>query len=398
MVRASRSVRSGVGGANSSRSTRGDRATLACISIGAMLCCAGCSTVGASVARGDRMGFNEAGSESAKEQMLLNIVRVRDGKPMYIVEIGSVISQPTFQASGSALTFHNDQHGIYGPALRSAYPVRGDDVVDPTRQTTAAGSLQYSDTPTISYHALASDELSRRVMTPIPAVVILYLSECGWSLDRLLDCCVQRINGLNNRAIGEAGATRGPEPGFTRTVQLLKQLEDTGQVAFSFEKSGGEARAVLHLPASISGLEAEMRELRERLGYPLEGALALRVTGEGARSDPDEISLQTRSILGVFQALALECGTSADRPVEKPAEATTGRTSRPGVWLRVDESFLPPSDAFVRVPYEGRWTYIPKSDFNSKRTLSLLTYLFSLRAADVAGPSGPILTVGAGGR
>jgi hypothetical protein len=343
------------------------------------------------------MGFNEAGAESAKEQMLLNIVRVRDGKPIYFVEIGSVMSQPTLQATGSVLTFNNDQHGIYGPALRAAYPVKGDDVLDPTRQTTAHGSVQYSDTPTIAYHALTADELSRRVMAPISPVVILYLSRCGWSLDRLLDCCVQRINGVSNRPLDENGATLGPQPGFSRAVTLLKRLQDAGSLSFGIDSSGGVTTAVLQLPASVLGSDAEMRELRELLKYPLNGALRLRVTGERHRSVPDEFAMETRSVLGVLHALALECSATADREAGGQAADRADRSpSRPRQWLRVGESILPPGDSFVKVLYEGRWAYIPKTDFNSKRSLALLTYLFSLRAPEVAGPAGPLLTVGAG--
>jgi len=394
-----RSVWADVGGGDGSRSTRDGRTALACVSVLAAIWAGGCNSIGGNVARGDRMGFNEAGAESAKEQMLLNIVRVRDGKPIYFVEIGSVMSQPTLQINGSALTFNNDQHGIFGPALRSAYPVTGDDVVDPTRQTTAGGSVQYSDTPTVAYHALASDELSRRVMSPISPAVVLYLSQCGWSLDRLLECCVQRINGVSNRPLDENGMRFGPQPEFTRAVALLKLLKDAGGVSFTMERSGGETTAVMNLSESIEGSESGMRELRGLLGYRIEGPLRLRVNGESARNEPDVIAIETRSVLGVLHALALECSSTVDRPGTDPANDPAGLTSpRASPWLRVRESLLPPADSFARVPYEGRWTYISKNDFNSKRTLSLLTYLFSLRAADVAGPAGPILTVGAGGR
>lgn len=39
--------------------------------------------------------------------------------------------------------------------------------------------------------------------------------------------------------------------------------------------------------------------------------------------------------------------------------------------------------------------YIPRSDFRTKRTFALLTYLFSLQTADVTG-MGPVLTVPTG--
>jgi hypothetical protein len=52
-------------------------------------------------------------------------------------------------------------------------------------------------------------------------------------------------------------------------------------------------------------------------------------------------------------------------------------------------------DAFAQVFYNGYWFYIPKSDWRSKRTFALLTYLFSLQATEAG--EGPLVTIPAGG-
>ena len=57
----------------------------------------GCSTVGPMTVTSDRFNYNVAGAKSNKEQMLLNLVRLRYGEPIYWLEIGSMLSQYTFQ-------------------------------------------------------------------------------------------------------------------------------------------------------------------------------------------------------------------------------------------------------------------------------------------------------------
>jgi hypothetical protein len=64
--------------------------------------------------------------------------------------------------------------------------------------------------------------------------------------------------------------------------------------------------------------------------------------------------------------------------------------------LRIEHSRFPHVDPFVQVYFNGYWFYISKSDWSSKRTFALLTYLFSLQAADLSGAAGPLVTVGAG--
>ena len=92
----------------------------------------GCSAIGPRSVRDDRFNYNEAGAESSKQQLLLNIIRLRYGEPLYFVEVGSMLSQFHFQAQGAMTHWQNDLHGAFGPALRAAYGVQG----DASRQTT----------------------------------------------------------------------------------------------------------------------------------------------------------------------------------------------------------------------------------------------------------------------
>lgn len=354
----------------------------------------GCSTLGPRTIRGDRFNYNESGAQSSKEQILLNIVRLRYGEPMYFLEIGSMLSQFTIQATGNISHWENDIHGAYGPALRAAYGLRG----DPSQQTTIAGNLQYADTPTITYRPLQGEEFSKRVMAPIPPTVIIYLAQSGWSIDRLVACCVQQINDIPNRQLHDTDASIAPSTkDFVRLCALLKKLQDSGRAQFTIETENGVATTVLYIPASIPGLDKELHEARQMLGYPTEGNLRLRVTPNAVRRAPDELAMETRSVLAAMYALAQECVV----PVEHVNDGEVFNASNPSddpsipAWMRVEHSRTPKLDAFVQVYYNGYWFYISKDDWSAKRTFALLTYLFSLQASDLA-PAQPVVTIPTG--
>lgn len=354
----------------------------------------GCSTLGPRTIRGDRFNYNESGAQSSKEQILLNIVRLRYGEPMYFLEIGSMLSQFTIQATGNLSHWENDIHGSYGPALRAAYGLRG----DPSQQTTIAGNLQYADTPTITYRPLQGEEFSKRVMAPIPPTVIIYLAQSGWSIDRLMACCVQQINDVPNRQLHDTDVSIAPSiKQYARVCALLKKLQDSGRVTFTIETENGVATTVLYVPASIPNLDNELREVRQILGYSTEGDLRLRVTPNTVRRAPDELAMETRSVLAAMYALAQECVVPIEHINDGEvfnAGNTSDDPSIPG-WMRVEHSRAPKLDAFVQVYYNGYWFYIAKDDWSAKRTFALLTYLFSLQASDLA-PAQPVVTIPTG--
>ena len=83
--------------------------------------------------------------------------------------------------------------------------------------------MRYSDQPTITYTPLHGEEFAQRVMSPISPLVILYLTQAGWSIDRLLECCVQSINGIENAMTHDTGSGRtSGADAFRRVAALLR--------------------------------------------------------------------------------------------------------------------------------------------------------------------------------
>lgn len=345
------------------------------------IACGACSKLGPSSIQGDRFEYNKAGAESSKEQLLLNIIRIRDGKPIYFVEIDSIIGQYSFEAEGTFSGWQNDLHGMYGPALRAAYPANGDDTIEPSRQSTVSGRLQYTDTPTINYRPLDADEFTSRVMSPIPPAVLIALARAGWGTERLLSLCADRINGIANPSLLDSPRTEAREAStFRRVASLFQRLQDASAIRFSVEVETESTTTVCHLPDSHPALEAELRELRGLLGYPATGELRLRVINTLNRTAPDELAIETRSVLNTMEALAFESAPTVAADSGSP-------------WLRIARTLFPPSDAFVRTSCGGYWYSIPRSDWQSKRTMSMLSYLFSLQTKDPINLANPVVTV-----
>lgn len=341
---------------------------------------------------GDHFDYNQAGAESTKEQILLNLVRLKRGQSLYFVELASMLSQYSLDVEAGWTLNTNNLHGIYGPALRAAYPVKGDDVIDPRRKTDLDVKLQYSDTPTITYHPLSGEEFAERVLTPITLRTITYLARGGWSLDRLLACCVQRINDVSNAMTycdDEPGDSRVGED-FRRLSRLMKRAHDARAIRLGEEVERGRSTAVCYMDDSNAAAQEELTELRRKLGYPERGVLRLVLKADPGMRKPDEMVIETRSILAIMQALAHE----GVEPIEAGALADGFDPAiDAGGWLHVGQRSIPQSDPFVQVKLDGTWYYIEKSDWKSKRTFSLLSYLFSLQAAPSSGQAAPLVSI-----
>lgn len=356
---------------------------------------AGCATSAPVTVRRDRFNFNEAGAESAKEQILLNIVRLRYGEPMYFVDIGSMLSHYSIGASGEFSQYKSQLHVWNNPALRAVYNMRGEPV--PGSYTWNA-NLNYTDSPTISYTPLTGEEFANRVMSPIPPSTILFLSQSGWGIDRLLACCVQRINDLTNTPIREAEQVKpaGSER-FERLAALLRKAQDAGDLRFGVEGGAEGSATYLYLPKTAPSMEPEQREVRDLLDLPSESPLRVPMTQSAVRVEPNGIAIQTRSLLAVMHSLAQQVPVPSRHlrgDVVTTRPSTEDSMSSP-TWLHVKYSLVPQIGAFAQVSYQGYWFYIDQTDWSSKRTFTLLTYLFSLQST-AKGQTGPLVTVPAG--
>src|SRR5262245_24673243 len=118
-------------------------------------------------------------------------------------------------------------------------------------------------------------------------------------------------------------------------------------------------------------------------------AQQVRVIEGAAQRGSGELTIETRSPLGIMQGLVQ--GTRAGNdPDDGASDSRVSPETEP--WLTIHNSDTPVANAYVQVRRGGRWYSIADSDLRSKRTFSLLAYLSSLRASDIAA-SAPVVTV-----
>lgn len=345
----------------------------------------GCvSNLGPKTVTPARFDYNQALSRSWNEQILLNLVRLRYRDTPIFLEVGTVLAQYSVTGAGTAaiaITDGDVDDDVYG----------------------IGGSVEISESPTITYTPLQGDEFVRQLLTPISPATVLLLSQAGWSIERLMLCCVNRLNDLPN-----APSAAGPTPDYTpryqqfhRLARLLRELQVAGYFTFRVERQDDEERFLVEvLPSEDPEVEEKTAEIAGILGLE-RGQGSYRLVDEGS-DETGDLVMSGRSLLGVFYYLS----QAVSVPQTHLEAGWVTRTLRAdgsdfdwheitGPLFRVANSADRPTNAFTAVPYRGHWYFVDDTDLNSKTTFGLLTLLFSLQASSGDGPS-PLLTVTAG--
>ena len=143
---------------------------------GLILLAAGCG-VGPQAIRKDRIDYNEAIISTFREQMLVNLVRMRYQDSPYFLETTSVSTQYVAGGSAGAVADIN---------------------VDGSSQIEygLAGDLVYEERPTVTYVPITGEDFAKRLLSPVPLQSLMLLVNSGCEIDRVLRCCVIRVNDL----------------------------------------------------------------------------------------------------------------------------------------------------------------------------------------------------------
>jgi len=123
-----------------------------------------------------------------------------------------------------------------------------------------------------------------------------------------------------------------------------------------------------------------------------------RITARATGLQPDEISIQTRSLLATMLFLSKGVDVPKEDLIEGRTLSVSTELANPEVSLvplHVLTSRTPPEQAFVAIPYKGNWFYVDDSDVQSIRTFTLLMFLFELQAP-AGGGNAPVLTLPTG--
>ena len=345
----------------------------------------GCATsYGAQTVAPSGYDYNTAIADSVDQQLLLNLVRLRYRDTVVFMNITSVTPQHQYSAGLSA------ENNI------------------PFRQASDGGTLitpsaAYSESPTITYAPVSGTEFATNLLSPISPETIVLLANSGWSIERLMNCCIEHLGRLSN-----APSASGPTPSqlpdnseFRRLARFLRQLQMREQVYVErwVSEAGEPEDANLFVDAG-QGFECE--ELKRLLGISSCEAQFSLVPHHTVR-DGTELRVQTRSVLGALYNLShavlvpeehMRAGYVTQSSVVSPNTATWRAFLADQFQIKTSKT--DPGHAFVKIQYRDHWFWIEDSDLESKTTFSLILFLVSLQSAASEGVT-PLLTVSASG-
>ncbi len=324
----------------------------------------GCQHLGPKTVAVDRSDYGAAIAESWKQQTLLNIVKLRYMDLPVFMDVASIVSGYSVQTGVSVNGTLSSQNAIQGNYLA------------------AGGQAIYTDRPTITYVPLTGEKFLRGLITPIDPKNIFYLLQSGYAADFILGMAVESLNGVRNRTTA-GGVVREADPDFIRTLDLLREVQAAGAFGMRVEedKVKGSTGVVFFrrddLPPEIADKAADIRRL---LKLPAQQQ-KFTLTYSPARGAEGELAVNSRSMLQILQAFAsrLEVPEAhlKDRsawPSLENAPSVEGRQQG----VRIYSGKNKPAAAFVAVPYRDYWFWVDNSDLQTKRTLTVVMFFFTL--------------------
>lgn len=178
------------------------------VAVSTTICClllAGC-TLGPRQIRKGRLAYNQAVQKSFREEMLLNLVRLRYRETPEFLSVGGIAAQYTFDGRASG-----------GLVL----PDGG------TKVGSLSSGVARTERPTISYVPARGEAFQKGLLAPIDMQSLQLLARTGWSWERILRTTVQYMNQVDN-ATSAGGPTPERKPDFEEfryLAQIMRQLQ-----------------------------------------------------------------------------------------------------------------------------------------------------------------------------
>ncbi len=368
------------------------RKTRAGAALAAVLAASACAGGGDDAMLADRFNYNEAVAASAREQLLLNIVRLRYRDPVAFLEVSSVVTQYVESRTGGLSTALGLDDGPFAETLG------------------LSASVRLEERPTISYAPLQGADYAERLLSPIAPETIFLLSQAGWSLERLMLCCVDSFGEKTN-----ARSATGPTPdilpdnaSFRSVAADLRALQTAGAYSVDIETAEGTGedapsshRVVLSF--RFDGREgARARALADRIELPADRPVLEVTDVVRDQAASDAFLIRGRAFLGVLYALSQAVEVPSEHVAAGFVTTATPQPGGPQSWeevlggiFRVSSSDSRPDNAFVAVAYRDHWFYIPDDDLDAKSTFDLIGHIFALQTSVGDGRT-PLLTINAG--
>lgn len=339
--------------------------------LGLILSVSGC-TIGPNTIERDRFDYSFAISESWKNQMLLNLVKIRYSDAPVFLEVTSIISQYGLEGDLRALSSLTSHHWSY-------------------KQDLTAG-VKYYDRPTISYAPMTGEKFARSLLTPISPVTIVSFIQSGWPVDVMLRLTCDSISGIRNNSNSQMRSWKG-DPEYEELLSILKRVQGTNTIAMRVEKTNGvETASLFFSNRTTPQTDKEVVAFKRLLHLDPEINEFSIIFGAAPKSNT-ELTVLSRSMLQVLIELAGAVNVPKEHLEQGQVKHVTLDRETPSL-MSIHSGSQRPVNAFAAVEYNDFWFWVAKEDIASKRILSLLMLFFSL--TESGSGTSPVITVGAG--
>jgi hypothetical protein len=330
----------------------------------------GCLSIGAGTLRRDQADYATAVTEAAKQQTLLNIVRLRYSDPPAFLSVNQIIAGYTVQSGAQA--------GL------NAYAAAVGNFV------TALGTLQYTDHPTFTFAPVTGDQYARSYLRPLSPAELLPLAQSGLPIDILFRLTVQSLNGLQSNASLTTGVSTSAAQ-FYRAIQALRMLQQSGALSVSVEHDKDGNHVTMAFADNV-GPPATLNNLRHLLHLAPDRHVFEVVYGADS-SRNDVIAIVTRPMLGVLGQIGAQ--------IDVPAEAISGGRAFPTIIdfptatrsaIVVKNGTQSPDQAYAAVQYRNRWYWLSDDDAESKVAFTVVEILEALAQSNSSNLA-PLVTI-----
>jgi hypothetical protein len=359
------------------------RARLISLFFSAALAHSGCQHIGPPTIAGDRLAYNKAISDSWKQQMLLNIVRLQYRDMADFVDISNASQNYTLTGTAQA---------SFGGSI---YPW---DKMLTNLMPNLMGTRTRMDNPTVTYTPQSGSDFTKNLIAPIKPPELFNLIEEHYS--NVINFAVESINGVRNypkntkfREVAEAileayckGDIRFPieiDPD-SKEKKVFMVIEE--QDSKPYEPCPELLRYVRYRPLYRIPVSTPVAVTRKTLR--LKAAVTKFEIVAGTRPTKEtEIAVRTRSPISTMIWLSNYVPAKIGKALTDP-EALTD--CDPPLKVHIDST--KPGDKYVAIKYRDNWFWI---DWDYGRNSQAMIYLRTLLAlADTgARPTAPVLAI-----
>lgn len=335
---------------------------------------AGCASIGPRVLKSDRYNYNLALANSARQELLLNIVRLRYDEGPMVIKVDNISASAKFDRSMSTT----------GSVIFPQTSLKNNVL-------TTSGFIDYTDNPIITYIPLDDKDYTTQFLQSLSLRHIALLLESSWSITRVFRLTLQELGTAGN-ATNAARSTSSHAPkykNFLDVVDILRrmQLEDGYILSYTKEGKSGEESLILNIKPTYRFTSKEIRILQKNGIEIYKGKIIF-----SNRVGPHKAYMLTRSVLGISNYLSKGLVPPKVDVDKKVLASTYDRNGRLFNWGRVLNGMMKiyssekfPQNAGIAVPYRNRWFYIKDSDNESKQTLILVQNIVGLISTSQPG-------------